>query len=163
MHNTVSSLNHVVSRHDILWIIVTYGFQGLEFPVFRINIIHDGHRNLDISIQRFAGDVAPRLVQVFQNVSKTCCCTEVVDDIGLDGIEDGDRAYFYSPADVLLENFRNDPLRVPLFVLDIGVVQRFGEATFGNEIVQFRSDFCRWQQFQYLPGVFSGSKRAPIR
>lgn len=50
MHNTVSSLNHVVSRHDILWIIVTYGFQGLEFSVFRINIIHDGHRNLDITV-----------------------------------------------------------------------------------------------------------------
>lgn len=99
-------------------------------------------------------------MQVFQDVGKTSRRAEVVDDIGLDGIEDGDRAYFYSPADVLLENFRNDPLRVPPFVLDIGVVQRFWEATFGNEIVQFRSDFCRWQQFQYLPGVFSGSKRA---
>ena len=113
MHNTVSSLNHVVSRHDIFWIIVSYGFQGFEFPVFRINIIHDGHRNLDISIQRFAGDVATRLMQVFQDVGKASRRAEVVDDIGLDGIEDGDRAYFYSPADVLLENFRNDPLRVP--------------------------------------------------
>lgn len=160
MHNTVSSLNHVVSRHDILWIIVSYGFQGLEFSVFRINIIHDGHRNLDISIQRFAGDVATRLMQVFQDVGKASRRAEVVDDIGLDGIEDGDRAYFYSPADVLLENFRNDSLRVSPFVLDIGIVQRFGEATFGNEIVQFRSDFCRWQQFQYLPGVFLRFKKS---
>lgn len=78
----------------------------------------------------------------------------------MDGIEDGDRAYFYSPADVLLENFRNDSLRVSPFVLDIGIVQRFGEATFGNEIVQFRSDFCRWQQFRYLPGVVLGFKKS---